>query len=305
MKFNNIMNFLVSFLILFFFLWFIFQPVLETNDFLFHYDKTFFKCAEGYTQETCDNYPSLFHGIIKPLMIESDSYRFYQISVFILFVVITAFIFYAFSFVGVLVYFSTGFPFQSIQTFTLPFALLCFSLMIYIFLRNRFKDKIIYFYPSFIVIGHLLHSSGTVLFLLVGVAELTDFYFKQKIKSFYSGMTLIGQKAGLGIFLLHFNIILLLQAMKKFTLFHLIVLIPVIIYSFLYDIRGLMFGVPLLIDGFNKAFEKSKYKKAWIILLLLLLFFNFCESIIYSITVSNECLGVPSSFIKAFCVPNP
>lgn len=262
-----------------------------TNDFVAHYYKTINNFSnpvvqEYYSTEFLENYPQVFHLLAKPFAL--NQFVFYAFAIILICLIAPALIYKLAGKFGVIIYFALSLPHLVIYNATFP----SFLIMIYvlIYLLNR---KNISIYLLLFLLSIMTHKHGAIVFLLVGLAELTQMYFvkhnlKEKLNDIKYNLGtgfLVGTKFNtptqiFNMFANHLNIYYLWIARKKIDFFYAILLFASIYGSIFYDFRTIMLAQIIVCVLVGQTLQSQNATKFFWLVTILLLLFNFLSFLV-------------------------
>ena len=144
-----------------------------------------------------------------------------------------------------------------------------------------------------LLLSIITHKHGAIVFLLVGLAELTQMYFiKYNLKEKLHGMKynlgtgfLVGTKFGtptqlFNMFANHLNIYYLWVVRKKIDLFYAILLFASIYGAIFYDFRTIMLAQIIVCVLVGQTLKNQKATKFFWFVTIFLLLFNFLSFLV-------------------------
>jgi len=246
------------------------------QDFLFHYAVSSGDLKPAlifYSVEQLSAYPPFYHWLFSPFAFNPFVYWFAGFS--ILFGAIP-FLIYKITKLdySILVYFGgVSFAHWNIYTAVFPSAFVFMLLLVYFYYRKEYP----WLWPFLAFFASISHKSGFMLFLLVGVAEIVNFYAKNKIFPFaFMLQDQLSFNSLYSAFIVQFPLPEVLgvsvELYRRKACFYAILFMAGFVVSATSDLRALQLSQLVGVIFFSFYFQTSSHKKA----ILVFLAFMFC-----------------------------
>jgi hypothetical protein len=251
----------------------------NTSDFIHHYYKTTGEIDNPelnglYDPSQLQNYPDLFHSLVKPFV--QNKFSLYIIAVILICLIAPALLYKLAGDFAVIIYFALSLPHMVLFNATFPSFLVFIYILIYFL--NR-KNWLVLFLLT--ILAFATHGFGLTIFAVIWGAEILSLF--KAPKNFALGVLVqvmgFTPKNLLNIFLFHMNFYFIWVARKKFTLFYAIIFVVGIV-AIIRDFRVIALSQLVLCVVAGQALKEQKPSKLFWVFVVVFTILNFTNFLI-------------------------
>lgn len=253
----------------------------NTNDFIFHYNKTFNgytpEVAKYYTEKSFNEYPNLYH-LITGKLLPNHLLIFWVFNLGLIVLLIPFLIYLIAKTWGVIIYFAgVSFPYMAIYSAIYPNIVVIILMLVY------FKIRKIWALIPIGVLMIFMHNKGIYLLLIIIIAEIIYFLYKKSTKkfnvAFLNLMRVDSMPVLIKLLLTDLNFWLVLKSFKTMNFFYFTIFLASLSFIFV-DFRAVCIAQIVLCVVLGQQFNTQTPNKNYKYLFIILFIFNLIDFIL-------------------------